>query len=198
MHFTCGVITPNGSRTEIEALLAPHQEEYDETADELNGWWDWYQVGGRWPRKLITSGDGWMGELSWSWSRPTVGDSDYISARMSLWTDRHVDSCPIKAIDWDAMGAHQIAELRQDYRDSDSGPFDRRDRSVSEDEFIKRYFQPFSVFRLLLPDGETEVSETWNDEAKGFDKHPDFPGRIKTALAEHADSHWLTIVDYHS
>lgn len=197
MHFTCGVITPNGTQAEIESLMAPHEEEYDEAADELTGWWDWFQVGGRWPRQLVTSGIGWTGELSWTWSRPTGGDSKYVQDRMRLWTERHVDSAPIKAIDWEAMGAHQVAELLQDYADPDPGPFDSRDRTVSVDEFVKAHFRPFSVFRLLLPDGTTEAKETWNQDRRDFDEHPDFAARLRAVLADHADSHWLTIVDYH-
>lgn len=32
----------------ITTILAPHEEKYDEGEDTVEGFWDWYQIGGRW------------------------------------------------------------------------------------------------------------------------------------------------------
>lgn len=32
----------------IEELMAPYQETYNEETEDVTGYWDWYQVGGRW------------------------------------------------------------------------------------------------------------------------------------------------------
>ena len=32
----------------IEDLMLPHREVYDEESEETRGYWDWYQIGGRW------------------------------------------------------------------------------------------------------------------------------------------------------
>jgi hypothetical protein len=50
-HYYCLAVLPPGTENIVEAideLMAPHVEGYDEAADELSGWWDWYQIGGRW------------------------------------------------------------------------------------------------------------------------------------------------------
>lgn len=50
-HYYCLAVLPPGAtdiNDTIEQLLAPHEERYDEANDESTGWWDWYQIGGRW------------------------------------------------------------------------------------------------------------------------------------------------------
>ena len=51
MHFFAIVLVPDNT-TDIEEKVAeimlPHEEKYDEHSDEHSGFWDWYQIGGRW------------------------------------------------------------------------------------------------------------------------------------------------------
>lgn len=53
MHHFAAVVIPAGVAYEdagpyVEKYMEPYREEYDEAADELTGFWDWYQIGGRW------------------------------------------------------------------------------------------------------------------------------------------------------
>ena len=36
----------------LERVLAPHQEQYDEATEDWGGFWDWWQIGGRWTGHL--------------------------------------------------------------------------------------------------------------------------------------------------
>ena len=46
MHYHAEVVLRPGQ--ELAAIMAPHEEVYDENTDTLSGIWDWYQIGGRW------------------------------------------------------------------------------------------------------------------------------------------------------
>ena len=50
MHYHAEVWLPEASNLEerLEFVMGPHQEAYDDEADSSTGFWDWYQVGGRW------------------------------------------------------------------------------------------------------------------------------------------------------
>lgn len=51
MHYHAEVWLPSNDVDIDEALttaLAPHEEKYNEDADTTLGFWDWYQIGGRW------------------------------------------------------------------------------------------------------------------------------------------------------
>lgn len=54
MHYLAFVAVPRGVDVEsaIEEVLAPHKEKYDDDTDELSGFWDWWQLGGRWTGHL--------------------------------------------------------------------------------------------------------------------------------------------------
>lgn len=47
MHMMAAVVVGHEDPDELERALAPYQENYDEEADALNGFWDWWQIGGR-------------------------------------------------------------------------------------------------------------------------------------------------------
>lgn len=45
MHYHAEVVLEPDQ--ELADLMAPHKESYDEKTEELSGFWDWYQIGGR-------------------------------------------------------------------------------------------------------------------------------------------------------
>lgn len=49
MHYHAEIWVPNlyELKTQLAAILEPHKEGYDEKTGECSGFWDWYQVGGR-------------------------------------------------------------------------------------------------------------------------------------------------------
>ena len=52
MHYHCEIWIPAPLNISIdklvEAVMAPHKETYNEDTEESTGFWDWYQIGGRW------------------------------------------------------------------------------------------------------------------------------------------------------
>lgn len=50
MHFHAEIHVPKGRAPEqyVAEILAPHEESYDEATERSSGFWDWYQIGGRW------------------------------------------------------------------------------------------------------------------------------------------------------
>ena len=105
MHYSCAVITPPDDEPEIVAdhvtrLMSPYQGFHNGA-----GWWDWYQIGGRWAGSLISE-QGIRGDRSLVDDRP---DEEVYT------TSRHCDAAPIDSIDWDAVGADQVKSLTRLY-----------------------------------------------------------------------------------
>jgi len=50
MHYHCEIYVSeiNNIEDQIEEIMEPFQEEYHEEKDEMSGFWDWWQIGGRW------------------------------------------------------------------------------------------------------------------------------------------------------
>jgi len=51
MHYHAEVHTPNGIEDVaryVDQVMEPHREWYDDENDTSGGWWDWFQIGGRW------------------------------------------------------------------------------------------------------------------------------------------------------
>lgn len=54
MHYLAFVAIPTIGDVEklVAEVMAPHQETYDDDTKESCGFWDWYQIGGRWTGHL--------------------------------------------------------------------------------------------------------------------------------------------------
>jgi len=50
MHYHAEVYLKELGNIErqIKGIMSPHQKQYDEDTDESTGFWDWWQIGGRW------------------------------------------------------------------------------------------------------------------------------------------------------
>lgn len=50
MHYHAEIWVPDGEdiNAYISKVMEPHRENYDDARDELTGFWDWFQLGGRW------------------------------------------------------------------------------------------------------------------------------------------------------
>jgi hypothetical protein len=48
MHYLAYAVTEKGTEKEICDLMEPHRETFNEEDDGCSGFWDWYQIGGRW------------------------------------------------------------------------------------------------------------------------------------------------------
>lgn len=50
MHYHAKLWLPSDQDIEqqVSAALEPYREAYNETTEDLTGWWDWFQIGGRW------------------------------------------------------------------------------------------------------------------------------------------------------
>lgn len=48
MHSLGFAIVPERTEQALQAVMAPHEETYDEKAEMLVGHWDWWRAGGRW------------------------------------------------------------------------------------------------------------------------------------------------------
>jgi len=50
MHYHAEVWIPNldiDVERQIEEIMIPHRENYDDETEQLSGFWDWWQIGGR-------------------------------------------------------------------------------------------------------------------------------------------------------
>jgi len=215
MHYSCAVITPPDDEPEIVAhhvtrLMSPYQGFHNGA-----GWWDWYQIGGRWAGSLISE-QGIRGDRSLVDDRP---DEEVYT------TSRHCDAAPIDSIDWDAVGADQVKSLTRLYHSDPIRdlPPNSIDRSMPLAQFLRERMEPWLTWRWLNHDGTTEsqkeVYDLWRDEFDKVIRDPDrsvyqrwyrdkqpevaehrrvFARDLQKLLGEAPDGYWLTIVDYHS
>jgi hypothetical protein len=224
-HYTCAVITPppaaishNAIYCLVDQPLAPHSEETSDC-----GWWDWWEIGGRWPRELCV-GQGAphvIAPLSWTWAEPTGGDVAYIAERKSLWKPDQVDACPATAINWDGMGAMRVDRHRAAYASAKAraevGQPDWGDPAdiltTTEDSYVRQRMEPWQTYRWLTADGTEARPEPWDvlgDDWLAERNTPAGTEKMKAAEAAYSASfratiqaaaeagHWVTVVDYHS
>lgn len=198
---------------QVGELLAPHEEDW--SGDEHTGFWDWWVIGGRWPRELAI-GDGQphliAGE-SWSWARPTEADAPYVAERKALWQPWQVDACPAAAIDHDRMGMMRVDRLRVRYQAGPKPWEDPADWACTEESFIRQRLEPYRTYRVLGADGATfSRPEPWDilgddwmaardtpeGQAKMAEAEADYSKRYRAAITAAAEAgHWVTVVDYH-
>lgn len=185
MHFLAAVVIPPATTRTVDEhvteALAPYEETYDEESDELTGWWDWWQIGGRWtgvwsdyepesdPRNVevctLCGGSG---------TRP-----DGIARFGEDWA-RHCNGCN------GCQGTGQSVKWSTSWASHDGDVISVEDFLANED-----WQQPY---RLVVPEFGAYAREEWDGEQ--FVK-TDFDAR--KVLAPLAGGGFrLVVVDYHS
>lgn len=185
MHYYCLAVLPPDTTDVIDAvadLMNPHLEGYNEDTDEYKGWWDWYQIGGRWSGVL----DGYDPSED-----PANKEICYLCNGTGTRTDMVVPNgcnrCSGTGIkekwptNW-AMHSGDIARLG-DVR-----------------EKIADSARPY---RLLGPELMV-VAETYNPEGTHYDDEPyetakfqRHPERVVEAIDALSDDCIVVVIDYH-
>ena len=195
MHYHAEIWIPNGEEPGpyVAKAMEPHREEFDEDAEKFNGFWDWFQIGGRWtgvhvpdydPRTdsrnieacMICDGSGFRSDPPGRESRkkdPTYtcnGCGDY-DADTKAW--KHGPHGPGKSTKWPTSWARF---------DGDIIPV----ADVSDD----------LTCNTLIVEGRVLHVEEWDGE--NWNK-TEFDGRVKPALDTLGiEAGTLVTVDYHS
>jgi hypothetical protein len=91
MHYSCLVIVPMTAADDIDAAVKAAMEPYDENVNR-SGFWDWYQIGGRWMGSL----DGYDPETDPNNKEP-VGRVKW----PTLWKRRDGDIQPVENVPTD-------------------------------------------------------------------------------------------------
>lgn len=163
--------------------------------------WDYWRIGGRWAGQFIsTDPDAYMEPLGWEW-KPEYNDGEVHELEPG-----QCDQSRKRFIDWDAMGAKQIAERRKWWAEAQEKIAAGESQSVvfryglndineTEDEYVRRGMG-FSCFAVLDADGWHEKGRMgwWGIVSDETDTWPD---QFK-ALVDAADGDdWFTICDVH-
>lgn len=145
MHYSCMLIMEQGKS--IDECLAPFEEKYDEERDELTGFWDWYELGGRF-HGYIKSKDGTNGT---HYGRP-LGDE----LKPGYYDMAKFSDCDFSYDE----SAHEIALSRFDKLDSLSKALSG---CKTKEQFAK-YQATFFTYMVVDKSGNCSFSDGINDE----------------------------------
>lgn len=172
MHMLAAVIVPDGTtRDSAEEVVAPIMEPFNEAIDYNTGWWDWWQVGGRYT--------GYYAEYD-----PTTDPRNQETCRLCAGTGTRRDMTVANGCN----GCEGTGTARR--WPTDWAPI--------EDDIVPARILlapgmrlPFSV---VTPDGVWH-RQTWNGEDWIDDE--DWPATVQKAIKPYADQRFA-VVDYHS
>jgi hypothetical protein len=179
-HFAVTVIIDESADiSTMNACLEEALEQYNENGEcfREGSRWDWWVVGGRWEGELVT-----------------LNGKDCDIARK-------------KDIDWDAMGAKQIALLEEEYERVIAlvaNPWlEPALDGESKEAYVRRLFKPFYTYAFLDADG------VWHEKGRmgwfgqsmenedGEGEKDDWPSQYQALLRAVKDRDCLVIVDCH-
>lgn len=173
MHFSAGVVVPPGTSWEdaeklVEEAMAPHREGINE-----DGWWDWWQIGGRYTGK-------------YSEYDPKADPANTETCYLCEGTGRREDAERFGAgwMEWTGgcngcMGKGTRIKWATDWATHDG--------DICPVEFALNTQVPYTA---LLPDGTAVGIEFATDKEAHYQ-------RVRQALEPYR-SQWLVVVDYHS
>lgn len=195
MHFHAEIWIPNVADVaeQIKKAMAPHEEEYSEDTDSFSGFWDWYQIGGRWTG---------------------VHNPDY-EPEQDPQNIEKCDLCHGTGFRADEVGASARAK-QPEYTCNGCGTFDeetrkwthgphgpgRRVKWPTQWASCKFDLMPVSDIRndltayTLLVNGDVFHQEQWDGEKLN---KTDYDGKVAPKLADLGITNgYLVTVDYHS
>jgi hypothetical protein len=185
MHYHAEIWTPKNSTIEsseleswIERVMAPHKERYIEESDSLIGFWDWWQIGGRWTGKK----DGY---------KPEEDENNKETCSVCYGTGKRNDTLGQK----ERLRNHaytcngcQGAGRRTKWPTSWA-------KYQGDIAHVSAISDKLSCFTMLIPDVKVLHREEWNGEDWVT---TDFSGNVKAALRKfNITDGYLVTVDYH-
>jgi hypothetical protein len=178
-HFCVTVVIEGKNSLYLESSLDQALEPYDENGEWFaeGSRWDWWVVGGRWTGELISL-DG-----------------------------RDCDIARKHNIDWDAIGAKQVASLKREYgrvTALEANPW-LEPALVGENEeaYVRRLLAPFYTYAFLDANGDWHEKSRmgWFGQAipseDGGEGKNDWPAEYQSLLRAVKDDDYLVIVDCH-
>ena len=172
MHYLAYVlIGPDGDpEAQVEALMAPHRENFD--VEPSTGFWDWYQIGGRWSGHL----DGYD---------PEKDPKNIEKCTLCGATGKRFDMVVASGCNGCSGNGVRLAWPTQWVKHLG----DVQSASVA----VAKAEMPYT----LVTEGVVLQKEVW--DGSDFTKTDDFETRAKALLLEHASRNGrVVVVDYHS
>jgi hypothetical protein len=161
MHYSNLVVVPDDGRDpkeHVDRILEPHNEELDGGG----GWWDWYQVGGRWTGLLVPGYD------------PEKDPRNIKTCRLCNGTGKRTDvqvpdGCNLchgtgKAVEWPTK-------------------WERFEGDVQPIEWVSEEVYSTRVYRVVEPDGS--YSEETDKPSLGELKAR-YPGHLVVVVDNHS------------
>jgi hypothetical protein len=185
MHFFAAVLIPNGADAQpaAEQAMAPYCE-----YDGDNGWWDWWQIGGRWTGV-------------WSEYDPSKDPENFEDCFLCKGT-------PGMRMDWRAL---EWRAKNPEYTCNGCASYGYEPgRSLKHpSHWVKHEFDVIparSALRLIQAGAQKpyrfvageQVGCTENWTGKEFVKIDSYEKDLIDALREHANTHHVVVVDYHT
>lgn len=141
--------------------------------------WDWYQLGGR-----------WIGELISTDPERVVGDTGLFTAAPT--NPNACDGSRKRYIDFDAMGAAQVARLKEAYqRDAQAR------HGQTEHEFVTEHFSPWRTFAVVTSNGEWHQRGEMGWFGASYDEVDNWPEVFARLVGEADDDDWFFVFDLH-
>lgn len=193
MHYSVLVITApvatDAVEEEVERLMAPHEERWDEANDRTLGEWDYWRIGGRWAGLLAVpsmDADHLCGPKSYEWG---YGEREWPNLDAV-----RCDGARKQDVDFEAIAVRQIAEARDRWaRRDEPGVWLRKSDT---EESLLREASHFLTVACLTEEHGWEAREVWDGDewvtTEGW--HSILASRIRSA----APDQWLVVVDVHS
>lgn len=181
MHFFAAVVIPSADRDvagAVEAALAPYCQ-YD--GENHDGWWDWFQLGGRWTGTWDETYD------------PATDPANVEVCDLCAGTGTRPDGAELFGAEWVAStngcnGCHGEGTRLKWPTDWATCAGD----VITVREALSRELaMPYTV---VTPEGAWH-RETWDGE--GFTDVPEFHRLFREALSDYPDG-LVAVVDYHS
>jgi hypothetical protein len=176
MHFFTACVVPRGTtRAEVDDVVAPMMAPFDETEND-DGWWDWWQVGGRWTGV-------------WSEYNPTTDPANIETCKLCGGTGTRRDMTLVNGCNGcGGKGAAVTWPTQWVAVDDDIVPVPLVTRGP-ENTSLPIY--------LVLPDGRCLQRETWDGENWNRIDDDVWRKSVLDVLADYED-HAIVAMDIHS